>query len=64
MNTELTKDYNQKYVDDYNQLMKNKTVVVNVEWEKSGDMFKRLSIYDESYTTYSSLGSTTLINQK
>lgn len=64
MNTELPKNYNQKYIEDYNRIMDNKSVVVTVEWEKSGDMFKRLSMYDESYTTYSTLGNTTLINQK
>jgi len=41
----------------------NNSVIVTLEWGKSGDNFKKLSTYDYSYGTVTTSNSTTLINK-
>lgn len=52
------------FTSEYNEIIKNseKTVVVETQWEKDGDFFQKLSMYDNSYIPVKTLGSTTLIN--
>lgn len=48
---------------EYEQIINTleKSVVVNTQWEKNGDFFKKFSMYDNSYIPVKTLGSTTLI---
>lgn len=52
------------FTSEYNEIIKSseKTVVVETQWEKDGDFFQKLSMYDNSYIPVKALGSTTLIN--
>lgn len=52
------------FTSEYNEIIKSseKTVVVETQWEKDGDFFQKLSMYDNSYIPVKTLGSTTLIN--
>lgn len=52
------------FTSEYNEVIKSseKTVVVETQWEKDGDFFQKLSMYDNSYIPVKTLGSTTLIN--
>lgn len=52
------------FTSEYNEIIKNSenTVVVKTQWEKEGDFFQKLSMYDNSYVPVKTLGSTTLIN--
>jgi len=49
---------------EYNQIIfsSEKSVVIQTQWEKEGDFFQKLSMYDDSYVPVKTLGSTTLIN--
>jgi hypothetical protein len=49
---------------EYNEIIKSSqnAVVIEVQWEKDGDNFQKLSMYDNSYVPVKTLGSTTLIN--
>jgi hypothetical protein len=39
-----------KFIQEYNQIMqKPTTIFIKTEWEKTGDRFKKLSMYDDSY---------------
>lgn len=48
---------------EYNEILNssNKSVVIETQWEKDGDYFQKLSMYDNSYVPVETLGSTTLI---
>ncbi len=37
------------------------TVIIESEWTKAGDFFKKFTMYDDNYTPIPSLGETTLI---
>jgi len=52
------------FIVEYNEIINNlgNTVVIETQWEKDGDFFKKISIYDDSYIPVKTLGSTTLIN--
>jgi hypothetical protein len=52
------------FTSEYNEVIKRseKTVVVETQWEREGDFFQKLSMYDNSYVPFKTLGSTTLIN--
>lgn len=52
------------FTSEYNEIIKSseKTVVVEIQWEKNGDFFQKISMYDNSYIPVKTLGSTTLIN--
>lgn len=67
----MEKDSNNKQVVkindfniEYNEIFtpSEKSVVIETQWEKEGDFFQKLSMYDNSYISVKSLGSTTLIN--
>lgn len=49
---------------EYNAIINplEKSVVVNTQWENHGDFFQKLSMYDNSYISVKTLGSTTLIH--
>jgi hypothetical protein len=55
--------YNQEFIKDYEQIVvsSENTVLINTEWSKSGDIFKKLSMYDNNYSPVLTLGGTTLI---
>lgn len=38
------------------------SVVIEQEWKDEGDNFKKLTVYDNNYTSIPTLGETTLIN--
>lgn len=51
---------------DYSEMINfqsdnDKSVRVNLEWESSGDVFEKFSIYDSSYKPVKTLGQTTLV---
>ncbi len=48
---------------EYNEIINTseKTVVVETQWERDGDFFQKISMYDDSYIPVKALGSTTLI---
>jgi hypothetical protein len=54
------KDFTSEYIEIFKS--SDKTVVVETQWEKDGDFFQKLSMYDNSYIPVESLGNTTLIN--
>lgn len=56
------KDYD--FIDEDNLIFENdeKSVVITSEWEKNGDFFQKISMYDHSYNPVETLGNTTLIN--
>ncbi|MEO6692467.1 MAG: hypothetical protein ABIO44_09025 [Saprospiraceae bacterium] len=48
---------------EYNEIVNltEKSVVIQTQWEKDGDFFQKISLYDNSYVSIESLGGTTLI---
>ncbi len=58
----LTKSNNteKRYYDIFQHDLPS-SVVVNVEWTKSGDYFEKFSMYDSGYSIVTTLGETTLI---
>ena len=58
-----TKPELKDFTTEYNEIIKSseKTVVVETQWEKDGDFFQKISMYDNSYVPVKTLGSTTLI---
>jgi len=57
-------DYNKEYIFEYEKMVhssENSVIVVRTEWSKEGDIFNKLSMYDNNYTPIKTLGSTTLI---
>ncbi len=63
MTESKNKRKNETFVSDYKKIVKNSenSVIVETEWTKKGDYFKKLSMYDNSYAPVQSLGNTTLI---
>ncbi|MEP0711598.1 hypothetical protein [Algoriphagus sp.] len=57
------KGKNDDFLHEYDQIINfsENTVVVDNQWEKDGDYFKKLTIYDNTYIPVKTLGSTTLI---
>lgn len=53
------KDFTKEYDEIINS--SNNSVVIETQWEKEGDFFHKLSMYDETYVPVETLGSTTLI---
>jgi hypothetical protein len=53
------------FTSDYNEIIRSSenSVVVKTQWEKDGDHFQKLSMYDDTYLPVITLGGTTLINQ-
>ena len=51
------------YVSEYNEIFESSenSVVVRNEWAKNGDFFEKITIYDNSYIQFGTLGGTTLI---
>ncbi len=51
------------FTTEYNEIISSseKSVVIETQWEKDGDFFQKLSMYDNSYVPVKTLGSTTLI---
>ncbi|MFP5471273.1 MAG: hypothetical protein ACLGGV_06725 [Bacteroidia bacterium] len=49
---------------EYNEIINSseKSVVIRTQWEKDGDFFQKISLYDDTYVPVKTLGSTTLIN--
>jgi|APGre2960657373_1045057.scaffolds.fasta_scaffold94912_2 hypothetical protein len=54
------KDFTNEYIEIINYT--ENSVIIETQWEKEGDVFQKLSIYDNSYIPVKTLGSTTLIN--
>ena len=55
-------DEDVEIIQEYEQIMHSiNTVTIKTEWTKDGDYFQKLSMYDERYTPFITLGSTTLI---
>lgn len=50
------------FVTEYNEIIQvsDNSVVVTTQWQKEGDYFIKLSMYDDSYVPVKTLGSTTL----
>ncbi len=49
---------------EYEEIIKkssSRTVVVKIEWQKDGDFFEKLTMYDDSYLPVQTLGGTTLL---
>ncbi len=61
-NKQEVKDFTTEY-KEYNEIINSseKSVVIETQWEKDGDFFQKLSMYDNSYVPVETLGSTTLI---
>lgn len=66
----MENDFNKKpelkdFTSEYFEIIKNvdKAVVVETQWEKDGDFFQQISMYDSSYIPVKTLGSTTLIQK-
>lgn len=53
----------ENFIVEYNEIIDSheKSVVINTQWEKDGDFFQKLSMYDNSYVPVETLGSTTLV---
>tara|TARA_R110002051_G_scaffold167780_2_gene238470 strand:- start:4226 stop:4435 length:210 start_codon:yes stop_codon:yes gene_type:complete len=53
----------QDFSIEYNEIISTtkQSVVIETQWAKDGDFFKKLSMYDDSYVSFETLGSTTLI---
>ncbi|UOB18760.1 hypothetical protein [Abyssalbus ytuae] len=51
------------FTNEYNKIIElsKNTISIEQQWRKEGDFFQKLSIYDDSYVTVQTLGSTTLI---
>lgn len=51
---------------EYHQMMNfsKNSVVIETQWKKEGDLFQKFSMYDESYVSVGTLGSTTLIKER
>ena len=56
------KDFTIEYYQMMN-LSKN-SVVIETQWKKEGDLFQKFSMYDDSYVSVGTLGSTTLIKKR
>jgi len=52
----------QDFISEYNNLFMGSynSVIIRTEWTKAGDFFQKLSMYDDSYSSVKTLGSTTL----
>ena len=50
---------------EYHQMMNfsKNSVVIETQWKKEGDIFQKFSMYDDSYVSVGTLGSTTLIKE-
>ncbi|MCU0374410.1 MAG: hypothetical protein MUF24_03790 [Chitinophagaceae bacterium] len=55
---------NQDLIKEYQEIVNasKASVIIDIEWEREGDNFRKLTIYDHSYTPIPTLGETTLIN--
>ena len=55
---------NGTFTSEYNKIVNfsEKSVVIETQWQKKGDFFQKLTMYDDSYIPVETLGSTTLIN--
>lgn len=64
-NDSIKKPELKDFTTEYNEIIKSSdnSVVVKTQWEKDGDQFQKLSMYDDSYLPVITLGGTTLINQ-
>lgn len=52
-----------KYISDYENIIGSKKESRNeLQWVSKGDFFQKVSLYDNSYVTYQSLGNTELTN--
>lgn len=63
-NIKITENnHTEEFLEDYEKIvLATKTsVVIQTEWNQNGDIFQKLSIYDNSYSPIKTLGSTTLI---
>lgn len=51
-------------ISDYKNIVNGSenSVVVKTEWNKKGDFFEKLTIYDSFYIPINAFGGTTLIN--
>lgn len=54
----------QDFTQEYNEICRDNknSVLINLQWEKEGDFFKKLTLYDDSYISIPTLGNTTLLN--
>ena len=54
-------------LDEHKEILdnaSNDSVIINIEWNETGDYFRKFSMYDESYLPVKTLGNnTTLINE-
>jgi|GEM_PF-1432374 len=53
----------QDFTIEYNEIINSseKSVIIETQWARDGDFFQKLSMYDNSYVSVETLGSTTLI---
>jgi len=53
----------EEFISDYETIVNSSenSVVIKTEWTKEGDNFQKLSMYDNSYSSVKTFGSTTLI---
>lgn len=51
------------FISDYESIVNcsENSVVIKTEWTREGDSFQKLSMYDNSYSSVKTFGSTTLI---
>ncbi len=58
-----TKNNSDVFISEYEKIVKvsKNSVVVETEWTKKGDYFRKFSLYDNSYRPIQTLGHTTLI---
>lgn len=63
-NRSIVKPELKDFTNEYIEIIKctENSVIIQTQWEKEGDVFQKLSIYDNSYIPVKTLGSTTLIN--
>ncbi len=61
--SERQKIENKDFTVEYDEIINSfeKAVVIETQWAKEGDFFQKLSMYDNSYVSVETLGSTTLI---
>ncbi len=57
---------NYSFAKEYNKIINSSknSVVIESEWSREGDYFKKFSMYDNNYTFIPTLGGTTLISHK
>ena len=51
------------FVEEYEKIVSTRgnSVVIKAEWNKKGDFFQKLTMYDNNYSPIKTLGNTTLI---